>query len=367
MNRSISSSVNGVRFTRIVDTDVPPQRGRRGGDDDVTARVVHPELAQRLARGRDVAGGAVRLVVEVVLAELRGDDPIRGEMLQALLDRVARVEVALRQHERARVRGVGRRVAVGRGIPHEVVVVVAAGQVGAPVAVHVVHLGVLGDVAGVVGEVVGDEVVGDRVQLDGVDVTGVVVERGQHLVPTGGADDHLPLRRCAERRERQRPDVGVEAEVAEGCVARRPSGRSRSRSGRRGRGPGHRATPGRRRRGRWGSTSSRWCARGSRGACCRRGGCREAREGTTTTIASTAVRMPAYGTTRERLRIASRSPQPARSSAARKIVETGPICPRSSTTIAQARPAPIRSAKYRRPMRSGWRPNSVEMITPIAT
>ena len=81
----------------------------------------------------------------------------------------------------------------------------------------------LGDVARVVGEVVGDEVVGDGVQLDGVDVTGVVVERGQHLVPTGGADDHLPLRRRAERRERQRPDVGVEPEVAEGCVAAVPA------------------------------------------------------------------------------------------------------------------------------------------------
>jgi hypothetical protein len=51
--------------------------------------------------------------------------------------------------------------------------------------------------------------VGDRVELDGVDVLGVEVERGQHLVAAGGADDHHAVRRVAQHGEREGPGVVV--------------------------------------------------------------------------------------------------------------------------------------------------------------
>ncbi len=48
------------------------------------------------------------------------------------------------------------------------------------------------------------------------------------------------------------------------------------------------------------------------------------------------------------------------------IVAGGPMEARSATTTAHARPAPRRSAKYIRPMRSGRRLNSVAIMTPMA-
>src|SRR5690606_13457091 len=112
-----------------------------------------------------------------------------------LLDGVGGVEVALRQHEGAGRGRVGGRVAVGRRVPDEVVLVAAAGQVRAAVTVLVVDLRLVGEVAVVVGVGVGDEVVGDRVELDRVDPAGLVVERGEDLVAAGGPDDHDLLRR----------------------------------------------------------------------------------------------------------------------------------------------------------------------------
>ena len=44
----------------------------------------------------------------------------------------------------------------------------------------------------------------------------------------------------------------------------------------------------------------------------------------------------------------------------------GPIHPMSDTTTAQAIPAPTRSAKYSRPIRSDCREKSVAIITPTA-
>ena len=115
-------------------------------------------------------------------------------MLKAVLDGLARIQVALREHVGAGSGGVRRRVAVGGGIPDHVVRVVAAGKERPAVALDVVDGRVLGEMPGVVGELVGDERVGDGVELDGIDVLGVEVERRQDLVPAGGADDEHVLR-----------------------------------------------------------------------------------------------------------------------------------------------------------------------------
>ena len=53
-------------------------------------------------------------------------------------------------------------------------------------------------------------------------------------------------------------------------------------------------------------------------------------------------------------------------SPASMIVAGGPIEPRSQTTTPHANPAPSRSAKYRRPISSDLRPNSVASTTPTA-
>ena len=53
-------------------------------------------------------------------------------------------------------------------------------------------------------------------------------------------------------------------------------------------------------------------------------------------------------------------------SPASTIVAGGPMAPRSQTTTAQAKPAPSRSAKYRHPISSDLRPNSVASTTPTA-
>ena len=141
-----------------------------GGHEDVRDAVLDAELLERLARGDHVAARAVRRLLEVELAELHGHDAVVGQVLERLLDHLRRVEVALGEHERAGRRRVVRRVAVGRDVPDEVVVVVAAREVRAAVALVEVDLGPVGEVAGVVGELVGEQVDGHRVQLDGVDV-----------------------------------------------------------------------------------------------------------------------------------------------------------------------------------------------------
>ena len=153
--------------------------------------VLDAELLQRVARGHDVAAGAVGDDVEVELAELHDHDPVVGQVLERLLDHLRRVEVALRQHERARRRRVGRRVAVGRDVPDEVVVVVAAREVGAAVAGVRSTSGRSGEVAGVVGEVVGEQRHGHRVQLDRFDVGRAEVQRREDLVAARRADDQL--------------------------------------------------------------------------------------------------------------------------------------------------------------------------------
>lgn len=98
----------------------------RGCHQNAPGRVVDTELCECMARRSDITHGSVGLVLVVELAELGGEDPVNFEVLERLDDGVAGVEVALREHERARVRRVRRRVAVGRWVPHEVVVVVAS-------------------------------------------------------------------------------------------------------------------------------------------------------------------------------------------------------------------------------------------------
>ena len=136
-------------------------------------------------------------------------------MLEAVLDGLARVQVALGEHVGAGGGGVRRRVAVRRGVPDHVVRVVAAGEERPAVTLLIVDGRVLGEVPRVVGELVSDERVRDGVELDGVDVLGVEVERRQDLVPAGGADDEHILRRSSPDREGERARVGVEPEAAE--------------------------------------------------------------------------------------------------------------------------------------------------------
>src|SRR5437868_14667359 len=70
----------------------------RGSDENVAGRIVHPEIAERVTRRRHVPGRTVRLAVVVELAELGGEDPVPAEMLEAVLDGLARVTVALGGH-----------------------------------------------------------------------------------------------------------------------------------------------------------------------------------------------------------------------------------------------------------------------------
>jgi hypothetical protein len=106
----------------------------------VARRVVDPELPERVAGGAHVAGGAVGLLLEPHLAELGGHDAVLGQVLEAVLDGLARVEVALGQDESPRGCGVGGRVAVRGGVPDDVVLLVAAGQEGPAVARHIVDV-----------------------------------------------------------------------------------------------------------------------------------------------------------------------------------------------------------------------------------
>ena len=132
-------------------------------------------------------------------------------MVERLLDHLSCVEVALRHDECASRGGVRRGVAVGRDEPHDVVGLVAAGQVGATLALHVVDVGVLGDVAGVVGERVAQERHGDGIELDGVDLPGAIRQRRLDLVSARRPDDEHVRLLVGRRGERDLPVVRGEA------------------------------------------------------------------------------------------------------------------------------------------------------------
>ena len=89
--------------------------------------------------------------------------------------------------------------------------------------------------------------------------------------------------------------------------------------------------------------------------------------GATTPASSTAESTAAtVATAREWSRSAMRTATSAMISPANRMVAGGPIHPSSETTIAHASPAPMRSAKYSRPIASDRRPNSVDTTTPTA-
>ena len=169
-------------------------------DDHVRARVLDPHFGERLARGHHVTARPVRRVAVVQLAELHDHHAAVGEVLETLLDHLRRVEVALRQHERARGRRVVRGIAVGRHEPHEVVLVVRAGQVRTTVALVDVHARLVRQVARVLLVAIAHEIHGDRVQLDAVDLLRLVVQRRDDLVPAGRADDERVVGRARRAR-----------------------------------------------------------------------------------------------------------------------------------------------------------------------
>jgi hypothetical protein len=69
--------------------------GRCRDDEDVAGGIADAALGERLARGGDVTGRAVRPGVVVELAELGRQDPTAVEVVEAVGDRLARVQVAL--------------------------------------------------------------------------------------------------------------------------------------------------------------------------------------------------------------------------------------------------------------------------------
>ncbi len=158
----------------------------------------------------EVAHRAVRLALEVDLAELHADDAAVREVAQALGHHLARVEVALGEHERARGGGVHRRVAVRGDEPDQVVALAVAHQERAALGVHQRDAGVVAQVARVVGEAGGQQRDGDGIQLDGGDARHPEVERGEDLLASRRADDEHALELPAEL-ERVRPRVALEA------------------------------------------------------------------------------------------------------------------------------------------------------------
>ena len=155
----------------------------------MAGEVLDPEPPERLARRPEVARRAVRLPLEVDLAELRADEAVGGQVGETVHDHLGRVEVALREHEGTRGGGVHGGVAVGCDEPDEVVALRARLEERAALGVDERHARVLAEVAAVVREMSGEERVRRRVQLDPGHVAGVEVERGEDLVPASRADD----------------------------------------------------------------------------------------------------------------------------------------------------------------------------------
>ena len=183
--RSTSASVKGLRFTRIVDSWMKPGSSPPAGGDPP-----RPRPGAR-ARGAPchVAGGAVRLAFVGELPELHREDAAVGEVFEALLDHLGRIEVALRQHEGARGRGVLRRVAVGCDEVDQVVAPPFARQEGAGLRVHQPDARIRSQVSAVVREVLGEKRDGRGVELQGRHLLSVEEERSQDLVAARGSDD----------------------------------------------------------------------------------------------------------------------------------------------------------------------------------
>ena len=112
-----------------------------------------PEPAlERLPRRDQVPRSTGRSGVEVEVAELGDDEAVGREVVERRLDHLRRVQVALGKYEGTGGGSVGGGVAVGCDEPDDVVLVVTAGEECAAVALDVVDVRVLGDVAGVLGE-----------------------------------------------------------------------------------------------------------------------------------------------------------------------------------------------------------------------
>ena len=92
--------------------------------------------------------------------------------------------------------------------------------------------------------------------------------------------------------------------------------------------------------------------------------CSGSRPGATTQAPSRPASTTATGRTRRRTD--TRTAAIARVSPASRMVAGAPRDATRETTTAPARPAPTRSAKYRRLIRSGARPNSDAVTTPTA-
>ena len=161
----------------------------RGPDEDVPIEVLDPQASEGFARRGEVAQRPLRLVLIVDLAELRADEAVLCEVFEAVHDHLGRVEVALREHEGARRGRIHRGIAVGSDEPDEVESLAPALHERTTLGVDQRDTRVLGEMAGVVGEMRGEERIGDRVQLDPRDVRGVEVKSGQYLVAARRADD----------------------------------------------------------------------------------------------------------------------------------------------------------------------------------
>ena len=172
----------GGRERRALDDDrrvVTDFRVLRGHEKVLRgSRIPSDSSALRRSRRTGSCGSGL---AEVQLAELDDHDAVVGEMFR-LLDHLLRVEVALRQHERARRSRVRGGVAVGRDVPDEVVLGATAREVGASVTLVQVYIGPLAQIARVVGEVIREERRRDRVELDGLDIRRVIRERRQDLL-----------------------------------------------------------------------------------------------------------------------------------------------------------------------------------------
>ncbi len=193
--RSTAAASNSVRDRAIVETRPISASGRSTTSSTCPAKS-SSSSADGVACRHQVSGRASRSGLEVEVAELGDHQPFGREVVEGGLDHLLRVQVALGQHEGTGRGGVRGRVRVGGDEPDQVVVVVGAGEERAAVALHVVDVGQVGDVARVLGERVGQQVVGDRVELDRVDLTDAVGERRLDLVATGSADDQQPIGAC---------------------------------------------------------------------------------------------------------------------------------------------------------------------------
>ena len=146
-------------------------------------------------------------------------------MSEGGLDHFGCVQVALRKDERSgscRIRG-GVRVRCDK--PNQIVRVVGSGKERSPVALHVVHIREIGDVAGILSERVLQQVDGDRVEFYGIDLTNAIRQRGHDLVSTCCTNNQHSFRVAPERSPGDLASIGLEAIRGGGCAVVLPDRR----------------------------------------------------------------------------------------------------------------------------------------------